>query len=314
MGDPPRMGREPAPPRGVRPDPFVPIALTVGLTVGAAVVVAGRRDLDSSVLPSRDTHPPRTRLLSGPTGLALRLGRNVDAAWVAAVAVLGLVLGLVAQSAASAVNASPSFEQAVRRLGGRRGGAASYLGVAFLIAAALVAFIAAGQVSSTRDEESEGRVDHLLVRPVARWRWLGSRLAVAVALLAVAGVVTGCAGWVGAATQHSGVGFGELANAGVNIVPPALFVLGTGTAVYGVMPRRASIVVHALVVWSLVVELIGSLVRGNRLLIDTSVLAHMTPAPAANPDWAAAAWLTGLGALAAAVGVLAFSRRDLVGP
>ena len=33
------------------------------------------------------------------------------------------------------------------------------------------AFAAAGQVAATRNEESKGYVDHLVVRPVARWRW-----------------------------------------------------------------------------------------------------------------------------------------------
>ena len=58
------------------------------------------------------------------------------------------------------------------------------LGVCFLILAVLVAFVAAGQVTAARAEESGGRLDHLLARPVSRSRWLAGRLLVALAVLA----------------------------------------------------------------------------------------------------------------------------------
>ena len=51
----------------------------------------------------------------------------------------------------------------------------------------------------------------------------------------------------------------------------------------------------------------------NRWLLDTSVLHHIQPVPAAQPDWTTAAWLTGLGTLAALAGTAFFSRRDLAG-
>ena len=50
----------------------------------------------------------------------------------------------------------------------------------FLLLAVLVAFAAAGQVTAARSEESGGRLDQLLARPVSRARWLGGRLLVAV--------------------------------------------------------------------------------------------------------------------------------------
>jgi ABC-2 type transport system permease protein len=46
-------------------------------------------------------------------------------------------------------------------------------------------------------------------------------------------------------------------------------------------------------------------------LLDTSVFHHVTPAPAADPNWTAACWLTGLGLLGAVLGIAAFRRRDL---
>ena len=121
------------------------------------------------------------------------------------------------------------------------------------------------------------------------------------------------AGWAGAASQHTAVSVGRLAEAGLNIAPPALFVLGIGSLVYGLVPRMAPAVTYGLVSWSFLVQLIASGIRMNHWMLDTSVLVHISPAPAARPDVRAAAWLVGLGVLASVAGIAGFRRRDLVG-
>jgi hypothetical protein len=47
--------------------------------------------------------------------------------------------------------------------------------------------------------------------------------------------------------------------------------------------------------------------------IRTDQLSKSFGTTAASPDWTAAAWLVGLGYLAAVAGILPFGRRDLVG-
>jgi ABC-2 type transport system permease protein len=245
--------------------------------------------------------------------LAVRLGRGVAAGWIGGLAILGLVLGLVAQSASVAVSGSASIQRAIERLGGYRPGAATYLGVAFLTAASMVTFLAAGQIGATRDEEAQTHVEHLLVRAVSRWRWLVGRLVVSAGLVVVASLLIGVAAWAGAATQHAGVGFSQLVQAGLNVAAPALFVLGLGALVYGLLPRWTTVATYTIVGWSLLVEIVASLVKSNRWLLDSSVLSHIRPAPAADPNWASAGWLVGLGLAAALLGVIAFTRRDLAG-
>jgi ABC-2 type transport system permease protein len=295
-----------------RPLGFVPIALFVIGLAGVSVVLAAHRDLGTSVLGARDAPPSRTLLLSGQAGLSIRLTRVAVIAWIVAFAATGLVFGLVAQAAGGALSGSPTLEQVISRLGGQAAGAASYLGFVFVVAAGLVAIAVAGQVAAMRNEEAAGRLDNLLVRPVARSSWLGVRLAIGAALVVGAGVVVGLTAWVGASTQHAGIGVGEMVQAGVNVAPPSLFVLGIGVLVFGVWPRASIGVVYGLVVWCFVSEVFASLTSSMDWVRDTSPLAHMTPAPAASPDWAASAWLIGLGAMAALLGLAAFRRRDLV--
>ena len=290
---------------------FLPIAAFTAALAAAAAFVAGRRDMGAGVLPVSDTPRPHTSLLHGPAGLAVRLDRPVITGWAAGLAIIGLIGGLVAPSAAPAISSSSAIERTIGRLGVQPGSAA-YLGIIYLIGSALICFAAAGQVSATRAEEAGGYADHLLARQVSRWHWMTSRLAASTALIIIAGLAAGLSGWASIAGQHTGLGFAELAKAGLNIIPPALFVLGVGSFAYGIWPRLAAPAAYGLVAWSFLIELLATVIT-NRWLLDTSVLHHIQPVPAAQPDWTSAAWLTGLGTLAALTGTGLFSRRDLAG-
>jgi putative exporter of polyketide antibiotics len=83
-----------------------------------------------------------------------------------------------------------------------------------------------------------------------------------------------------------------------------------GNLAYGARPRLATAVAYGFVAWSFLVELLATVVT-SRWLLDTSVLHHIRAVPAAQPDWTSAAWLVGLGILAALAGTVLFSRRDL---
>ncbi len=298
---------------GTAPFALVPIVVLIAGLVVSSLRIAATRDVGASVLASRDRARPRTLLLGDQAGLTIRLTRPVVVAWIAALAVTGLVFGLVAQAAGTAVRGAEGVEEAIQRLGGTASGAASYLGFVFVVAAGLVGIAAAGQVTAARNEEATGHLDNLLVRPVARWQWLAVRLAVALGLVVGSSALAGFAAWVGAMSQHANVGLGELVGAGLNVVPPAVFVLGIGGLAFGVWPRGAIGVVYGLVVWSFIVETIAAAFDSNHWLRDTSPFLHIAPVPAADPNWMAAIWLVALGVVAASVGVAAFGRRDLVG-
>ncbi len=152
--------------------PFLPIVAFTIVAASVAVHLAGRRDVGSSVLPDRDHASPRLLFLRGQVGLTIRLVRPTIVAWWSALAVTGLLLGLVAKAAGATLSGS-SVQTIFSRLGAAGTGAKAYLGVTFLILAVLVAFAAAGQVTAARLEEAQGRLDHLLVRPVSRPSWMG---------------------------------------------------------------------------------------------------------------------------------------------
>lgn len=296
---------------GADPLPLAPAAaLTAALCIAAAWL-AGKRDAGAGLLPAGDISPAHTRLLNNPLGLTVRLNRALMAAWISALAATAFIGGVVAKSAARATGGSAAMRHALGRLGASGTGTVTFLSIFFMICAALIAAAAASQLAAARDEEAAGHLDHLLARATGRARWLASRMAVAAATVLAASLGTGLAAWAGAATQHGGLAPGLLVQAGVSLAFPALFVLGAGVLIYGLLPRAATATAYALVAWSFVLELVGAGVPVSHWLRDTSVLAHIAPAPAASPDWASAALLAGLGLLGAVLGGIAFARRDL---
>jgi ABC-2 type transport system permease protein len=127
----------------------------------------------------------------------------------------------------------------------------------------------------------------------------------------VGGLVAGVFTWLGAASQDSGVSFASVVQAGLNVVPPAVCILGFGTFVFGLWPRAATTATYGLLVWSVLVELVGGVVGLNHWVLDTSVFHQMAAAPAVSPNWGIGGALVAIGAFAALVGGVAFSRRDL---
>jgi ABC-2 type transport system permease protein len=208
------------------------------------------------------------------------------------------------------MTSSPSVAAALGRLG-VRSLTAGYLGMVFLILAVVIAALAASQVASLRSEEASGRLDGLLVRPVGRTAWLAGRLIVAAGLILAAGGAIGLFAWLGARSQHVGVALPKMLEAGINATVPALVVLGVGALVFGLRPRLSAPAAYGLVVWSFLVDLLGSMIRGSDWLRDSSLFSHMALAPAASPTWGTSALMLLIGLAAAAIGAIGFERRDV---
>ena len=287
---------------------WIPITTSIAVLVILTVLLGGRRDLGAGVLPTHDSRTSHTRLLTGPAGLAHRLGRGPMYGWLAGLATGGLLIGMIAKGTAD-IWANQAGGLFVNLVGAT--GAKVYLGMTYLLIAFLVSMAAAGQVSATREDEADGCVDHLLARPVARLRWLAGRVAVAVVHIVAFGVLAGVFVWIGAASTGAGLGFATLVAAGINVVPAGLFVLGVGTLAHGVAPRLAGPIAYGLVAWSFLVEIVGAGIGASHWLLDTSVLHHIARAPAVAIRWDSVTILVMVGVLAAAAGAIAFCRRDL---
>jgi ABC-2 type transport system permease protein len=289
------------------------IALFTAVLAISALFLAGTRDLGASVLPDRANGTAHTQLLSGPVGLTVRLIRPTILGWLFGVCAFGLLLGSSAKVAAQSLKSSPSIDAALSRLSGNGGLIKTYLGLSFLIITVLVVLIAAGQITAARREEATGRVEHLLVRPISRSRWMLSRLAVAATVVVLAGALGGTFAWLGSATQHGGLHIFNLIGAGLNTVPAAICLLGIGALGWAIVPRLASAAVYGVLAWSFLVELLAGVVNSNHWLLDSSLFHQLAPAPAVAPDLTSGGVMIALGIVTSLVGAAVFARRDLAG-
>lgn len=292
--------------------PVVPVVAFTVVVAAVTVRLAATRDIGTSTIADHDRAAPRLRLLSGQLGLTVRLVRPTLVAWALALAATGLLFGLVAEGAGATLSGS-SVRDVFARLGASGSGASTYLGVTFLIVAVLLACIAAAQVTAARSEESEGRIDPLLTRPVARTRWLAGRLVVAVLALAACATLAGLATLAGADAGGARVDAGTVVGAGLNTLAPSVCVLGLGVLAFGAAPRRTSLIVYGVVAWSVLVDVIGGIGALDHWVADTSVFHQMAAAPSAPPHWPAIGWMVALGVLSAVAGCAAFARRDVQG-
>lgn len=292
---------------------LVPVLLCYLLAAalaGAAVNLVRARDTGAGLLAERSARRVRTRGLDSSWGLAIRLGEGSAWSWALGLALAGMLIGLVARTAAEAMAQSRGGDL-FGELGIAESGTRAYVGVFYIFITVALAVEACGQVAATREEEAGGRLDNLLAGPVPRARWLGGRVAVAVGALAVGATAAVVGTWAAGSAGGLGVSVGDLGSAGLNTLPTALFVLGAGTLLHGVVPRLAVPLTYALVTASFLLEVVGASVNLPSWVLNVSVLHHVAPVPAVSPEWRSAATLVMLALVLAALGARALSRRDI---
>ena len=77
--------------------------------------------------------------------------------------------------------------------------------------------------------------------------------------------------------------------AGVNSAAPAALLLGIGVLTLGFVPRLTSIVCWGMLAWAFLLDMLGSALKVNHWVMDTSLLYHPALAPAVNPNWRSSA-------------------------
>jgi ABC-2 type transport system permease protein len=299
---------------------LLPIAALIAACIWATLLIAARRDLGASLVADTGTAEPRLALLGTPLGIGVRLSWQATVRWLAVVVVAGVLYGALARSAGQAFVTSGSL----RRISGDlthaaasgliSTGARAYAGIIFLLLATLLMAFAASAVGRLREDEAEGYLDNIVVRPVSRQRWLAGRAGLMLAVIVVAAVLGGTVFWVAAAAENTGLGLGQLVEAGLNSAAPAVALAGLGILLLGFAPRLVTAACWAIVAWGFMVALLGEVIPVNHWIVDTSLLHHIALAPAVSPDWRIGATYLGICAASAVLGGWRFTRRDLQGP
>lgn len=301
---------------GSQPLWLIPILLLIVVCSIGAVVLAGRHDLGASTIADKDTARPHTKLLGRPIMIALRLTRVSSLSWLLAVAFVSTFFGVLTKSAAQALSQSTSAGHLLSRLGIAQNntlfGVNTYLSIVFFLLMPIVMSYAASALGRVREDEAEGYLDNLLVRPVGRLQWLWGRLALASVVVLCAGLLGALCTWLGASSQESGITFHSMLLSGINVMVPALCILGLGVFAFGYMPRATTVIAYGIIGWSFLIQMISSGLNLNHWILDTSVLHHMALTPVSNPDWTSVVVIVLVSVVAALLGAMRFAKRDIV--
>jgi ABC-2 type transport system permease protein len=177
--------------------------------------------------------------------------------------------------------------------------------------ATVVALISAGQVGAAGEEETSGRLVHVLARATSRSSWFAGRLALSGAAILAAGLLAGLGAWLGAKSQGVDFRITTMLGAGLNVVPTALVALGAGAVVLSIAPRAGAAMVYSVIVGSLVVDLSASLLSSLSWLRYLSLFHYMALAPAQDADPATLAINTVVAFGLAVLAIARFGNRDL---
>lgn len=297
------------------PQPLVlllPIMSSV-LLLWLAAQIDARRDVGTGVLAARERTEPRLGLLSSPLAHALRSERSSLIAWLVGVGAFAYILGVVAKSSSSA-GISKSLSREFGKLG--TGGIITptgYLGFTFILFVLVVSVFACTQIGTARREEAEQRLETLLALPIARWRWLGGRLALAAAGAAAISLTAGLLAWVGAESGGAGIPLGKMIEAGANCLPVALLFGGLAALAYAIVPRASAAIAYALLTVAFLWDLVGSLLAVPKWLVELTPFRHIGLVPAQPFRVGDAAVMLAIAAACAIAAVRVFARRDLTG-
>jgi ABC-2 type transport system permease protein len=287
-------------------------ALAAIVMTAAAYALAGRRDLGTGLLPVRLGPARAGASLRGPLGLAWRLQRGPLLAWAAAFAVYGLVMGALASSVAELVGSSVGAREMFIKMGGQAGLVNAFLAAMMAVMGVLASVYAVQAALRLRGEESGQRAEPVLAGAVGRITWAASHLVFAVlgpvVLLVLAGLGMGLVH--GANTGDIGKAVGQLLGSAMVQLPAVWVLTGIAIALFGLVPRFATLAWGAVAAFLLLTEF-GAFLRLNKWAVDLSPYTHVPKLPGGAFTATPLLWLAGTAVALTAIGLVALRRRDL---
>lgn len=301
----------------VRPfseDNLAVLALFV-IAAAGGLLLAGflleRRDLGLGMFATR-LGPTTNPRLTGAGALAARLQRGSLLGWLVGLVLLGAVTGAVSSTSDTLLADNPQLEQLLAKIGGAGAITDMLLSTMGAIAGLLIGGYAIAAALRMSGEESADRVAPVLATAVSRPRWMVGHLAFVVAgpilLLTAAGLVAGV--FNGVQVDDFGAGFAAALGAMVVQIPATLVIGGLAVALFGWLPRLASLAWAALAL-ALLVGQLGQLLQLPQWVMDISPYSHIPLVPTQDVRWTPLIVLTMIAAALIAAGIAGFRRRDV---
>ncbi len=290
------------------------LLLFAGLTIvvwSAAFAISARRDVGAGLFPARGGPADAAPSLSSAGGLAWRLQKGPLVGWMVSVGLFATVWGGLGDTISQIFEDNPQLAAIFEVFGGEGALADMFFGVAMGLVALIVTAYAINTALTLRAEEDGLRAEPVLATPTSRLGWAGGHLLFValgpVVIMAVAGAVAGFTYGLIAGNVLSQIT--SLVGIALLQVPAIWVGGGVAVALYGIVPRLATLSWGALVTFLLLGQL-GQILQLPQWSLNLSPFTHV-PLP---PEPVSAVPLVILTLIASGLfgaGLFGLQRRDM---
>jgi len=305
----------------------VQLALAVVLTA-AAVWLFVRRDAGDVVkVPFIPVQAPRTSYALPVRDLSLRsfYARSLGMIawptfwWTILIAGFAGWLVILVEQMVHTLNQlvnsgnNPYLLEILKRIaGGSAGLDALFLGAMFQILPILLMAFAVTQVSRWRGDEDEGRLEIVLATPQPRTSLILGRFAALATATIIVGLATLVVSYLAAQQAGVNLNWTRLAEASLGMVPLGLFIAAVGYAGAGWLKSAVDtgLLSFLLAAWFFL-SFVAPDLKWPEITLKLSPFYYYGTPLMNGLDYANMAFLVAVGAVALAIGVLRFSRKDI---
>jgi ABC-2 type transport system permease protein len=278
-------------------------AAAVAAQGAVAYVLAGRRDVGMSFLPTRPG--PATGRLGSAGALAWRLQRGGVLGWSIGFFLAGVVYGGLTDGVAGLVGDNRQARQLFERMGGRSGITDAFLASMTGMLGLVAALYVVASVLRLNGEETSGRAEPLLANAVSRLRWAAGHLTIAFGGSVLIMLLAGVGFAIGYGRQ-----VGPVLGACLVQVAGVWVIGGVAVLLLGLLPR-AAVAAWGVAGAVLLVGWVGPALNAPRAVLDISPYGHLPKLPGASMEWGPVLVLLGVAVVLVGVGLAGLRRRDL---
>ena len=294
----------------------IPLFLLLGsfvITAGVGYFILNRRDLGSSVIPTKPGPARASERLLRPAGLARKLQRPGLIAWTVGAVLFGSMMGFVVNDFKSTFEENELFQEFLATTGETDSFVKLMMSTMLPLIGAMLAGYAVSALGKTQDEETYGRLEFLLSTAQSRTKWLSEHVkTIVVGIFITLGAlgVSAAAGYIIASSEPE-MSFGEIVLSGLASVPAMLLFAAAILLVFGTFGRFVKPFAWSFFAYCVLIATFSQIFKWPDWTLNLSPFSHTPAIPSANVDVTP---LIVMSVLAAAIGILSFvmfSRRDI---
>lgn len=292
-----------------------PLLVLTGLAAGFAAaghVAARHRDVGGALVALPTRRAPRNGLLKSVERFAIRRAIRPTVSWATGIAAYFVLVGALIASILEFFDTNRHFADLASSAGfGGLDSAQGFAAALFSLLAIPTSLYAATRLAALVADEHARHWTAVLSAPVSRIRLVCTEIAVVAAGVVALHAIAGLAIAAGATVTGAPLTLNSALLGALNSAPVAWLAVGAAAIAIGWMPSGVAAIGALPVVGGFLLNVVAQSVRAPGWVSSMSPFAHLGAVPNAPPEWAALVVYIVIGAMAVAVGVAGYSRRDL---